>query len=114
MESLNAIEIEFVRRFENQVHLSHTHAELVFYLRKIINSIEETYKDLKSYFDDLKMAFLFDYFRKTQMLMINGFNLLSQALLIQIDSVMHERENKSKTIELATFVFENNKKATKE
>jgi hypothetical protein len=48
----------------------------------MIQLIEEAFKDVESYFSDLKMNFLYDYFRKIQMLMVNGFNFLSQALII--------------------------------
>ncbi len=50
------------------------------------------------------MTYLYDYFRKIQVLMINGFNFLSQALLIQIDANEKERECKVKAKEMDSIV----------
>jgi hypothetical protein len=41
------------------------------------------------------MNFLYDFFRKIQLLMLNGFNFLSQALVLQMDLNNKQKEPKS-------------------
>lgn len=71
----------------------------------MIQLIEEAFKDVESYFNDLQMTFLYDYFRKAQILMVNGFNFLSQALVIQIDLNEKDREDKAKSREMERMVM---------
>ena len=74
-----------LRKFEGHLHLTESHPELIFYLRNTISHIEEAYKDVESYLYDLKVPLLYQFFRKMQVLMVTGYNFLSQALLTQID-----------------------------
>ncbi len=50
-----------------------------------MSSIEEMFKDVKDYFAEMKVEFVFDFVRKIQTLMVIGYNHLSQALLITFD-----------------------------
>ena len=65
---------------------------MIFEIRKIVSTIEEMYKDIKDYFVEMKVEFVYDFVRKIQTLMVIGYNHLSQALLITFD--MYEAEKK--------------------
>ncbi len=43
------------------------------------------YKDIKDYFAEMKVDFVYDFVRKIQTLIFIGYNHLSQALLITFD-----------------------------
>jgi hypothetical protein len=45
------------------------------------------HKDVRDYFNDTGMSFVYDFFRKTHTLMINGYNFLSQLLIANIDKL---------------------------
>jgi hypothetical protein len=49
------------------------------------------FKDVKDYFSEMNAAFIFDFFRKMHVLMLSGYNFLSQALLTNYDK-LDERE----------------------
>ncbi len=63
------------------------------------------YKDIKDYFYDLNVPFIYDFFRKIHMLMVCGFNFISQALLINIDRAEHEKACKSTTSNESNLIF---------
>ena len=58
---------------------------MVYEIRQIVSTIEEMYRDVKVYFVEMKVDFVFDFVRKIQTLMVIGYNHLSQALLITYD-----------------------------
>ena len=43
------------------------------------------FKDIKKSFTEMKVDFVYDFVVKVQMLMVVGYNYLSQALLITVD-----------------------------
>lgn len=47
------------------------------------------YKDVKEYFIDIKATFIYEYFRKIHLLMIYGYNFITQALIMNIEKVNH-------------------------
>lgn len=55
------------------------------------------------------MNFLYDFFRKIQLLMLNGFNFLSQALVLQMDLNNKQKEPKSmpKQLEVQRLIMVN-------
>lgn len=58
---------------------------MIYEIRRIVSTIEEMYRDVKDYFVEMKVDFVFDFVRKIQTLMVIGYNYLSQALLITYD-----------------------------
>lgn len=60
----------------------------------MIFAIEDIYEGTKEYFKELKMEFIFALFRKIQVLMVNGYNFLAQALLSHLDQAEIDRELK--------------------
>lgn len=60
----------------------------------MIFAIEDIYEGTKQYFQELNMEFMFALFRKIQVLMVNGYNFLAQALLSHLDQAEIDRELK--------------------
>ncbi len=58
---------------------------MVYEIRRIVSTIEEMYTDVKDYFVEMKLHFVFEFVRKIQTLMVIGYNHLSQALLVTYD-----------------------------
>jgi hypothetical protein len=56
-------------------------------IRQVMCIIEEMFKDVKDYFTEMNAAFIFDFFRKMHVLMISGYNFLSQALQTNYDKL---------------------------
>lgn len=63
------------------------HYKMVHDVRVLIINLEEVYKDVKEYFDEMGIKFVYDFFRKIQVLMVCGYNFLSQALLVNVDKI---------------------------
>lgn len=94
LEQINSIEIEFLRQFEYHVSAPETHPLLVYHIRNMIFAIEDIFEGTKEYFSELKMDYAHALFRKIQVLMVNGYNFLAQALLTHIDQAELDREVK--------------------
>ena len=58
---------------------------MLFDIRRILSTVEEMHKDVRNYFVDMKLEFVYDFMRKIQTLMVVGYNHLSQALLVTLD-----------------------------
>lgn len=56
-------------------------------VRVMIVNLEEIYKDVKEYFNEMGIQFVFDFFRKIQVLMVCGYNFMGQALLVNVDRI---------------------------
>ena len=60
------------------------------------------YKDIKDYFAEMKVDFVYDFVRKIQTLMFIGYNHLSQALLITFDMFQDEKKKEKEPKDAAT------------
>lgn len=94
-----------MRQFECHVANPDTHPALVYQIRNMIFSIEDTYLTTQDYFKDLNLEFVYVLFRKIQVLMINGYNFLSQALMTHIDQETIEKESKTQAESRQKFMM---------
>lgn len=60
----------------------------------MIFAIEDIFEGTKEYFKEMKMDFVYALFRKIQVLMVNGYNFLAQALLGHIKRAELDKETR--------------------
>ena len=51
------------------------------------------------------ITFAYEFFRKIQLLMVNGYNFLAQALVIHIDQLEQDRKYRAKTKEVESVII---------